>query len=50
MGRNTTDGLQKAIANHDEPPYGTSPSPQKAIATLPGRQLLCHWFINRPRG
>ena len=50
MGRNAVDGLQEATADHDEPLYGTGLSPQKAIATLPSRQLLCHWRINRLRG
>ena len=50
MGRNAANDLQEATTDHDEPPNGTSPSPQKAIATLLGRQLLCHWCINRLRG
>ena len=31
MGRNTADGLQEVTANHDEPPYGTSPVHRKPL-------------------
>ena len=46
MGGSAVDDLQEAAANHDEPPHGVGPNPQKTIATLHGHQFVCHWCIN----
>ena len=50
MGRNAADDLQEATANHNEPSNGTSPSPQKAIATLLGNSYAIGTLIAQKDG
>ena len=49
VGRGTTSSFLKVIANHGEPPRGTSSSSQETITTLLGLKPVCHWSFDSPR-
>ena len=48
MGRGAIGNLSKTTADHDEPPYGTIPNLQKAIATLFGLKPIYHRCFDSP--